>query len=45
VGSNLTTSWVGSQCVQGPDFGALGLEEGQRVTLQLSYQTGVNISF
>ena len=43
VGTNLTTSWVGSQCIQGPDFAGLGLAEGQQVTLQLSYQTGVCI--
>lgn len=40
VGQNLTNSWVGSQCVQGPDFGSLGLSAGDQVVLQFAYRTG-----
>jgi len=31
---------VGSRCVEGPDFGALGFSAGDQVTLQWSFKAG-----
>jgi len=38
--NNVTLGLSGQRCISGPDFSALGLEEGQNVTMQFYYQSG-----
>ncbi|KAI9632932.1 uncharacterized protein MKK02DRAFT_40307 [Dioszegia hungarica] len=40
VGQNLSISYVGTQCVAGPDFAGLGMKVGDEVTVQLGWQAG-----
>lgn len=40
AGQNVSTSWVGTQCVAGPNFAELGFAAGDEVTVQMSYITG-----
>ena len=38
--TNITGGWVGHQCIDGPNFAALGLKAGDEVTMQFTYKTG-----
>ena len=38
--SNITGGFTGQQCIDGPNFAALGLSAGDQITMQLTYQTG-----
>jgi len=38
--NNVTVGLSGQRCISGPDFSALGLEEGQNITMQFYYQSG-----
>lgn len=40
--SNVTGGWRGQQCIDGPNFAALGLAEGDTVTMQFNYQAGTD---
>lgn len=40
--ANVTGGFTGQQCIDGPNFSALGLNAGDQVTMQLTYQTGPN---
>lgn len=38
--TNITGGWKGQQCIDGPNFAALGLTEGTNITMQFSYAAG-----
>ncbi|KAM0335431.1 hypothetical protein ACHAQA_000477 [Verticillium albo-atrum] len=38
--TNVTDGWKGSQCIDGPDFGSLGLSAGDEITLQMNWNGG-----
>ena len=40
VDADFGRGYVGSRCVEGPDFGALGFSAGDQVTLQWSFKAG-----
>jgi hypothetical protein len=40
VAADFGRGYVGSRCVEGPDFGALGFSAGDQVTLQWSFKAG-----
>jgi hypothetical protein len=40
VNADFGRGYVGSRCVEGPDFGALGFSAGDQVTLQWSFKAG-----
>jgi hypothetical protein len=40
ISSNFGRGYVGSRCVEGPDFAALGFSAGDQVTLQWSFKAG-----
>lgn len=40
--SNVTGGWRGQQCIDGPNFSAMGLSAGDEVTLQFAYGGGPN---
>lgn len=42
IGQNVSRSWVGTQCVNGPNFADLGLSTGDQVVLQLTWAAGVS---
>lgn len=40
ISADFGRGYVGSRCVEGPDFGALGFSAGDQVTLQWSFKAG-----
>lgn len=40
INADFGRGYVGSRCVEGPDFGALGFSAGDQVTLQWSFKAG-----
>lgn len=42
--TNVTGGWRGQQCIDGPNFAALGLSTGDQITMQLAWQAGKDLT-